>query len=200
LILGTGRSGSTFLTHVFRQWGLDLGHEQVGELGTSSHFFHEDHHWYPYFPWEDGKAHVGERLNDYIFRNKLHVIRDPLKCIPSIEKVLTSINWEFAEETGVIPALKMSKRERVMMYWLHLNRKMEAICDRTIRLEDIDVDLIEYLDDVGINHGVWPDLPPKNKGTGFKKSDPITFDDLYEVDPTLAQELLNYAYTKGYKL
>lgn len=198
LVLGTGRSGSTFIHRLFRIWGYDLGHEQTGEFGSVTHFFHADHDWYPYFPWEVGKAHVGERLSDFNFENKLHVVRNPLTCIPSIEKVLSSINWEFAEETGLIPAEKMSKRRRCMLYWLRLNERAEAICHKTIQLEKLRKDLPKYLGSVDILHGEWPELPPVNRGTGFRASEPVTFSELRREDKDLANQIFVLSKHYGY--
>jgi hypothetical protein len=200
LILGTGRTGSKFISYVFKYWGWDVMHERTGLHGTSTHFYHSDNDWYPMFPWMTDAAHVGERFSDFIFEHKIHVIRNPLTCIPSIEHIFGTIDWEFAEDTGILPIRKMPKRERVMRYWLNLNKKAEQMCDVTIHLENLPQELCGYLDTI-IPMAPWPSkITPKNKGTGYRRSSPIAYVDMSVVDQELANDIGRYARRHGYEI
>lgn len=200
LILGTGRTRTKFYARLFKEWGLDLKHERTGEFGSSTHFYHADHDWYPMFPWMDNAAHVGERLSDFNFGYTLHVVRHPLTCIPSIAAVFGTIDWEFAEETGVLPAQKMSKLERVMHYYYHLNKKLEMISDRTMQVENTEQTLPNIMYHLGYADLPWPDLPPQNRGTGYRRSQPATWAELSTENKTLAQDIKKMAKRYGYEV
>jgi hypothetical protein len=203
LILGTGRSGSMFISNLFKYWGYDIPHERTGEHGTSSHFYHADHHWYPMFPWTDYKTtHVGERLSDFNFKHRLHVARHPLKCITSIYKKFWTLDWEFAEETGILPVEDMSRLRRSMLYWYNLNRKEQVMCEYTILLENLEEELPYYLNKIGMDFGDWPTKRiGKNKSSGYDKRKPFTLKELEEVDLELATKIKAYAITGlGYEI
>lgn len=201
MILGSGRSGTKFMARLFQSIGYDVGHEYVGKHGTSTHFFHTDHHWYPMMPWVPHGAHVGERLSDYDFAHVVHVVRDPLSCIPSIMSVFPTMDWEFAEDTGLIPVEKMSKLRRVMTYWFAVNERIEKnfYLTRRIKLEEVERQFPHLLRALQMPKFDWPDLAPTNKGTGYRASEPTTYDVLFEEDSETASKIKNKAIRYGYK-
>ncbi len=201
MIIGSGRSGTDFSARLFQKLGYDLRHETTGVFGTSTHFFHTDHHWYPYLPWTRDAAHIGERLSDYEFENVVHIVRNPLTCIPSIAKVFATIDWEFAEDTGLIPIGKMSKLERVMHYWVGVNERITDefdICYR-INLEKYERQFPALMNILGLA-GSWPkDIKPSNRGTGYKASRATTYEALSQVNLQLAQRVYDLAEEYGYE-
>lgn len=203
LLLGTGRTSSKFLGHVMRSWGYDVQHEKTGEHGSSTHFFHADADWHPMFPWMTDCAHVGERMSDYDFKNKIHIIRNPLTCIPSIGHIFGTIDWEYAEDTGILPpdSRSMSKYHRIMTYYHELNRRAAKMCDVTIRMEELKFVLPDILREITGFVLPWPkDITPKNKGTGYRRSEPTTYAKLEEIEPTLAKSIRQMAKEYGYEV
>lgn len=199
LILGSGRSGTKFCAKLFQQLGFDLRHECTGEYGSSTHFFHTDSDWYPMMPWVPGGCHVGERLSDYRFRHVLHIVRDPLDCIPSIQKVFTSMDWEFAEDCGIIPIQKMSRLERCMRYWVGVNKKIEQMGpEHTFKLEEFELSW-PWIAEILRIKADWPSgIRPTNRGTGFRKSKRTNYSALRAENTEVAAEIQELSYRYGY--
>ena len=200
LFLGSGRTGSQHISAVMKHWGYDVGHETTGLDGTSTHFFHADNDWYPMYPWTKHCAHRGERLSDFEFKYRIHVIRNPLSCIPSIMKIFTTLEWEFAEDTGLLPSDSRgwSKLQRVMFYWLNFNLRAEQQCETFMRTEELFMVLPKFMKEVIGQDVVWPEMKHKNRGTGFRKSVPTTYSDLYAEFPVIARGIRSLAKRYGY--
>lgn len=77
LILGHPRSGTGYMAKLFEANGFDVGHETVGEHGTSNWQFAVKANEYP-FPSDEFKR------QDVSFKSVYHVIRHPLHAINSI--------------------------------------------------------------------------------------------------------------------
>jgi len=207
LVIGTGRSGSKTITHQLRKAGLDVGHEHCRSEGTSTHYFHTDHKWYPYFPWTDKgidrKAHLGERMSDYKFENIVHVVRNPLVCIPSISRVHTEMDYEFLEDLKLIPMGLKGGLLKAMHYWLSVNKAIEENLapHLRIKLENLDKEWPKIMRLVGIENTKIP-MPDKrmNKTSGYRKYDPITKQDILDEDWAIGKEIVSLAKKYGYKL
>ena len=76
LIIGHPRCGTGFMSKLFKKNGLDVGHEVMGENGTSDWQYAIPNN--KCFPWTNG---VREQ---YTFDVIIHNVRDPFTAIPSI--------------------------------------------------------------------------------------------------------------------
>lgn len=201
LVLGSGRSGTMFTAKALRTVGINVLHEKVGEHGTVSHYFVVDSDWYPMAPWQEaqGKKHVGERRSDFDFEHTIHIIRDPRKAIPSMTKIFGSITWQFYVDNGLIPDVRRNAMLRAMHYWLAHNEASEAQADLTFNLENYQKAWPAMMSLLGENAPYPQHLKPMNKTTGFRKYEPVTFDDLIAIDAELGKRIKAYAKTHGYK-
>lgn len=84
-ILGLGhpRTGTGYTSKLLREWGLDVGHEQMGKDGTvtwqmlKEHKFEEPVGW----PWAENLIGVDRRPG---YDTLIYNVRDPKTSIPSI--------------------------------------------------------------------------------------------------------------------
>lgn len=201
LVLGSGRSGTMFTAKALRTIGINVLHEKVGEHGTVSHYFVVDSDWYPMAPWQEsqGKKHVGERRSDFDFEHTVHIIRDPRKAIPSMTKIFGSITWQFYVDNGLIPDIRKNAMLRAMHYWLAHNEASEAQADLSFNLENYGKAWPAMMEVLGENAPYPQHLKPMNKTTGFRKYEPVTFDDLIAIDADLGKRIKAYAKLHGYK-
>lgn len=200
-VMGSGRSGTTFMAKCFQAIGLDVQHERTGRHGTSSLFFTAgDHHWYPALPWYKGRNHYGERYSDFEFQWRIHVVRHPLKTIPSIGKIFNGLNYEFLEELGIIPKNIKNKMLRCAWVYYGLNTMAESRDPHMmVQLENIANDWPNIMQVMGMGPHPFPDLPPANRGTGFRKSEPLTWQELERLDEELCYSINNMSRRYGYR-
>ena len=210
LVTGTGRCGTHFMSKALSKAGLDIPHERVGEHGTSSHFFATDSDWYPMFTHDDDiKAHIGERKSDYRFRHIIHMVRDPLKCIHSINAVFRKPTYDFFVDNKIIPNSydpfeKRGKYWKAMLVYYFVNKYIEGKHKKAIRvrLEDISKVWSSLMIDID-----FPELPlivdkPSNTGGSvmpfFNTQKPITIEKLFETDYEIAEKVFELAVRYGY--
>ena len=197
LVLGTGRSGTTHMAKVLTAAGLKVKREQMGADGTASLYFFADSEWHP---WWDGYAalcHKHERRSDYEFEHILHVIRDPLKTIPSMAKMFQGLVYDYMEHHSVLPKGIRNKMLRCMYIYKNVNELCASYADRTFRIEDLRYEWPEVSTRLGISP-TFPNLPPANKSSGYKKSEPVTWEDLEQISPELTAEIKTLAARYGY--
>ena len=201
LITGTGRCGTTHLWKLLNKVGMDVGHEYVGmhAHGVASMWFHTDARWYPNLHQQsEPKAHVGERRSDFVFYHTYHLIRTPLKTIPSMAKVFSALHYDWFEENGFCPVGIKSKTLRCAYTWLNVNKHCESISRSTLRIEDINA-WWPALGRGGVIPQVeMPVMKPQNRGTGYRSSEALTYEDLKLLDGALTDELYAYAKDWGY--
>lgn len=201
LLLGTGRCGTTSMSNLLRKAGLNVPHEVCGRDGTVSHYFSVDSEWYPAAPWQEkqGKKHVGERRSDYEFEHVWHVVRHPLKVIPSIARIFGGVDWEFYEDNGVIPRGIEPVMRRSMAFYLAQNNICEAQAEYRFRIEDVASEWKRISRTLFNEEREMPQLRQMNKGTGFRKALAITWDTLDKVDPKMAAMVYAMARRYGYE-
>lgn len=197
-VLGTGKCGTMFMASCLK----GVKHERVGERGTCSHFFYKDHDWYPAYPWDNfKKAHTGERLSDYEFDVTVALVRHPLPCIASIVWMFPTMDWEFAESTGILPPVKLHRVRRAMLYWMNLNRYIERHCtDVFLRLEFLEQDW-GVLAGLGIDDPA-PDMEkrkPMNARSGFERTQDYTWEQLMRADSKAATTMMKMCMEYGYE-
>ena len=81
LIIGHPRSGTAYMSKLFKKNGLDVRHERMGRDGRSDWQYAIPNE--TIFPWGKGVR------EDYEFDVVIHNIRDPLTAIPSISNTET---------------------------------------------------------------------------------------------------------------
>jgi len=77
LIIAHPRSGTGYMANLFKLNGFDIGHEVMGEHGTSNWQFAVKSDFYPFDVDGIKRQHVK-------FNNVIHVMREPLDAICSI--------------------------------------------------------------------------------------------------------------------
>lgn len=209
LLTGSGRCGTHNLSKLLKACNIDVGHEFVGEIGTSSHFFCAESDWYPFFPFVKGpafgKAHVGQRQSDYVFKHVIHVIRHPLLVIPSVEAKFGTMDYEFMEDNGIFPGPmtrvgnQKKRGYRGMMVWYWNNKYVEEHFPNAMRLKLEDLDkwwftLVEMCGYPGIPK---PPIPPSNQSRSLYYK-PVKTADLDVIDPELSQKIHEMAARYGY--
>ena len=201
LITGSGRSGTTYAARTMQAIGLDVPHELTGADGTSSLFFLVDSDWYPALPWYPGRNHVGERRSDYEFKHVLHVVRHPLKTIPSIGKIFNGLNFELFEEQGVIPKGIKNKMLRCAWMYYGLNMLAEQQATMRVQLERYEKSWPSIMRMLGKSASTpFPrEVKPANKGTGYRASMPITWEELAALDSDLCENIKKMTRRYGYE-
>ena len=204
LITGNSRSGTTWLSRILRAKDLDVRHEYVGEHGTVSCFFFMDTPWYPFSPSTHPKgliAHVGERLRQYEFEHRFHLVRDPLRTIGSIWSTIGREHQRWLEEFGVIdPGIK-PKMLKAMHIWYEVNRRCTQATDHRFRLEDLVLGekawrAMSRMLSTSID---LPTIPPSNKSRGIFLARRVTMKMMRAADPFLAKSICRMAVAYGYK-
>lgn len=201
LVLGTGRCGTMFTTKALQTVGISVQHEKVGEDGTVSHYFVVDSDWYPMAPWQDKqlKKHVGERRSDFRFEHTLHIVRDPRKTIPSMTKIFGSVTWQFYIDNGLIPDGIRNSKLRAMHLWLAHNKLAQEQADLTFQLERYQHAWPAIMQLIGTDAQYPAHLKPMNKTGGFRAYEPMTYDEMGDLDLGLAREIRKLARSYGYK-
>jgi len=188
------------MTNMLRGAGYDVKHERNGPDGTVSCFFFMKARWYPRekltvnrHRLEDGTdEHFSTRDYDHI----IHLVRDPLKCIPSMHKVCGIGHQQWIKDHLNVHAAKGTpnwKLRWAMETWYKTNLKIESTLYRArlVRIEQVLKD--------------WPreiETPPKvlhqHRSTGTRKSESVTWQQLYDVDETLTDKIVKQANSYGY--
>lgn len=130
LIVGTPRSGTTYLAACFNELGLDVGHENIKADGGVGWNF------------ADGAVRLERNLHLRDFDMVCHVLRHPCHAVPSIDVNFGHYLKKFDSNYGSIAK-----------WWFYWNQMCEALlanakhrgCQTmTFRIEDGD-DVIPFL-------------------------------------------------------
>jgi hypothetical protein len=160
-ILGLGhpRTGTGYTAKLLQSWGLDVGHEKMGEDGTVDWSLAAGKSL-----WQDVD------IKDFDWKHIVYCVRDPKATIPSL--VYTEDNKEvsmnFRKENGVIvSANPIVTAINSITKWDRLISQLEP--EITYRIEDDGQVLFEHLKSMGV--GVeWSDrvLGKKQNGRPHK--------------------------------
>lgn len=198
LITGNGRSGTTWLAKTFEKAGIDCPHEHCGQHGTVSWYFFADSNWHPYHISHRPRGrviHVGERLSDFRFDYTVQLIRDPLKVIGSMSRVMSMTDHWFAADNRAYPSEvfhdKSKSRLLKTMHMAHgIWSRVLGNCDMTIRLEDVRAKWPHLMTMLGQDRKLpMPELPPTNKSSGIYKANVVTYSMMEKEDRTLAKHI-----------
>lgn len=135
LVTGCGRSGTHFVNKFLQLNGIDVGHEAPSKDGVVG--------------WDYGVKQVWTDRN-VDFTHKIHLIRDPRKCIRSMQTIKDrgwALIFKYAPECR---PPKPHHNELILAsgrYWLYWNRSAMALCDISVKLEEFE-DSLDKLSDI----------------------------------------------------
>ena len=156
LIIGHPRCGTGFMSKLFKHNNLDIGHELMGENGTSDWQYAIPNQ--KIFPWTNGTR------NEHKFDMVIHNIRDPFTAIPSVvftetpnvgEQSWRTVSEEFRRHFIKFP--DNSIFDNAAHSYLGWNKIIEDqnISDKVVRIEnaieDLGGELTESLGDKKVN-------------------------------------------------
>lgn len=202
LVTGNGRSGTTWLARTFKAAGIECPHEHCGQHGTVSWYFFADSNWHPYHVSHAPKGrviHIGERRSDFRFEYVVHLIRDPLKVIGSMTRVMSMTDHWYAVDNRAYDAeLYMNKQASRLLKTMHMAygiwSRVLGNCDMTIRLEDVPEKWPHLMMMLGQDRKLpMPELPPSNKSSGIYKAKVVTYSMLEKEDYRLAKHIARIA-------
>ena len=147
LILGLGhpRTGTGYTAKILQSWGLDVGHEKMGEHGT--------------IDWSlsisDKSIWQDLDFNGFDWQHVVYGVRNPRESIASIIDT-EDLSFDFRskhaklnrDENPIVSAIKS------IHYWDKLIQKIDP--NVIFRVEDEGVDLFNYLKNEGVNV-TWSD-------------------------------------------
>ena len=135
VILGTGRSGTAFTSKLFCQFGLDVGHETLGEDGISSWYLTDSQSKFGGVSWHDLEG-----------RNIIvgHQLRSPFKTIPSLMTINKS-SWRFIRNSTITSSWDKGLLKRSMRHWLEWNHAAWERADFHWSLEGIQTEMKAFV-------------------------------------------------------
>ena len=144
LILGVGhpRTGTGYTAKLLQSWGLDVGHEKMGEHGTVD------------WSLATGEMSLWQVVNfkEWDWQHIIYCVRDPRKSIPSIietEDVRKS-SKEFRERMGVhSTSSKIGDAIMSIIIWDELITGLNP--GLIFRIEDESKRLFDYLKEKGVD-------------------------------------------------
>lgn len=214
LVVGCGRSGTLFMSKVFEEMGLDVGHERLGKDGISS--------WFHSFGNRQKRLIQAQMKNDE--RIYIHIVRNPLKVINSMVKISKLPNRKALQyfkdvcpdETEGIE----NEYELGMLYWYFWNKMIEkrgAGVTTRIKVEDVSTEkglknicnvvgiiyedsILENIKKLGTN---THEINDRDKAR-IEIADPLfeekTLEDLFKINFIYAKNIYELAKKYGYEL
>lgn len=202
LVTGNGRSGTTWLAKTFEKAGIDCPHEHCGQHGSVSWYFAADSDWHPYHVSHrpQGRViHVGERLSDFRFDYKVQLIRNPLKVIGSMSRVMSMTDHYYAVDNllcseQMFNDVGSSRLLKTMHMAYGIWTKVLGECDMTVRLEDVPKKWPQLMTMLGQDRKLpMPVVKPTNKSSGIYKANVVTYAMMEREDKSLAKHIARIA-------
>lgn len=199
VVVGCGRSGTKYITKVFKRMGIHVGHEAGGPDGVASWYitpglcapkalFKKD------IPFKRLKATYGEFT-------VIHQVRNPVNCISSAQ-TFSSASWEYIAQFVDID-MTNPLIWRCLQYWECWNAMAEEIAAHRFRVEDLEEHHKELF--VACNIQKWDSnikfiFQNKEENTRKRFYTKYSWEQLVEVDKDLAQKIKERALRYGYNL
>lgn len=139
VIIGTGRSGTSYTSKLLREIGIDVGHEALGKDGMSSWYLTTDFEAFDGLDWTEIESEpylVGQQ------------IRHPLKTIPSL-MTFNKRSQDFIRRSGVHDVKPNSRFHEAMLHWYHWNRMAFDRADFHWTLEGLNPEILPILKEAG---------------------------------------------------
>lgn len=199
LFTGTGRCGTKYVAELFTANEIDIGHEVCGLDGCSSHQFvyNADWHWLA-MGLPVGYVHLGEHRSDYEFKHVIHLVRNPLTCIPSIASWFHDCDWIWLRAFSSIPEWATRHDLRSAMHaYLVMNEAAEPQSEKRVRIEDIDTEFPVLSQDL---FGKTPRVTKLQKANASPaQPQRVSWDTLLEIDRAAADGIYKMAQRYGYE-
>lgn len=207
LVTGNPRSGTLSIKNMLRAMGYDVQHERNGTDGTASCFFFLQATYYPREKLT-AKRHMNDRGKDESFDILLpyyeviiHLVRNPLLCIPSMAKVVGVGHQRWLADHGIIhifDAKHESKLTWAAEAWYNTNRVIENNLVHRLEYNRMRIEHVKH---------DWPktivDKPEivlhQHAGSGTRKSKPLMKRELKKISP-LAGRIIKMANKYGYRI
>jgi len=183
VIVACPRSGTRFISTLFKEHGLDVGHEAWGVDGTAWwQLAGDDSFWrgFNFCPREPATAHPA-----------VHQVREPLACIASMFTI-ADVSWE-------IMRVRMSDSvlRRGMYAYVHWNRLAQRRASYTYRVENYRAEFSE-LCRRGRFTAVLHNPVKTSEKTNSREHPSLTWAELEKEDAALAREVKAVAAGYGY--
>ena len=196
-ILANPRSGTMSTAKSLQNLGLDVRHEAVGKDGTVSCFFFIDSSYYPEGKNKGKKIfpHRGDGVpSDYDWKISIHLVRNPIDCIPSMCSIVSKNHKKWLLEMGIIELAHAKKKILACMSaYYEQNEIFEKICGHRIKLEDNGKELMRILR----LKGSYPVLHVNKTPPAWKVE--CSWEILYNSDYYLAEKIRKQAIKYGYE-
>lgn len=193
LILGCGRSGTSYMAKLLATAGLDIFHERPGGsdgLVSWPMLFNS------YSPWGP--------IEEYPeYQHTFHQVRNPLHVMTSWKVNLPDLNrdeWHFIRKH--IP--EMSESDSLLVhcakYWYYWNKKIEERAEWRYRIEDIETVFPSFEEKLGVPlSGKALDQVPRDFNSWRPTIEKVTWKELREALPKeLFNNLKSMAIRYGY--
>ncbi|MGF1535848.1 MAG: glycosyltransferase family 25 protein [Elainellaceae cyanobacterium] len=212
LVLGHPQCGSDYMSALLKAFGLDVGHERMGQDGISSWMFAADDDQLPNAQ-DLHSASTGQKY----FKHCIHHVRSPKSAIPSImrDSQYAPLSYGFRQKHiqlafGVDLEECVSDLEKAVLSYVYWNRLVsDRGVDLTVRIEDGEAPLLTFLQraalvDESVDLESYQALPPKqanaDKANQSKRYDKFTLARAgWQSVPSKSLDLLNeQCATYGY--
>ena len=185
LIVAAPRTGTTFIANVLQAVGLDIPHERHGTDGAVGWEYAVD----------CNRTAWGGQRSDGAFVRVWHQTREPLPTIASLQTT-HGYTWDWIGRHIALPADLLSRCMTTYVEW-------NALCERMTRdhyrVEDVR-DGSETWRQICRWLGLPEDTlcPPIPTNTNTREHAPVTWVDLRNTDPLLADRVRQTAARYGY--
>ena len=184
VIVGCGRSGTSYTARLLQVLGLDVGHQKLGMDGIVDSSLVPD--------TDECRTSIDNLTPRTIKKGNtvLHQVRHPLKTIASA-RTFTKQSWVYIARHSPVD-LKAPKNLRAAQYWFHWNEMAEKAASWTYQLERIPTIFEEFCERVGIRADRRKlDLVPTDMNSTVRsprrrrvvrkaKLKPLDWDDIHE--------------------
>lgn len=214
LITGCGRSGTLYTANLWQALGLDIRHERpippngvMGADGVASWFMAAD----------DPQPPSGPSVLNYQFDVVIHQVRHPLQVIASMAQfILRHGKHAPGYIERHIPETKLDPGERKYLdvkrqlilkasrYWYHWNLLAEAKANRIVKIEDLDLELPNLCDLVGVPYqpDVLEGISKEINARHYHVPDEpwvVEWSDIKKLDPKIYENVKDLAIKYGYE-
>lgn len=186
LIIGHPRCGTGYMSQLFKSFGYDVGHEEMGEHGISSWMFaaFSDH-----VPFGDNTLR-----KQYKFENSIHVVRNPVDAIASIAFTETDIRSYNYRKDFISIDDHANEVHRAVQSYIAWNKLIEAQGpDMRVQVENA----IEELETILNKRPNWEMVPDTNYNSRYHEE--LTIEQIKEYcSLSLNKELTKIIEKYGY--
>lgn len=188
VILGTGRSGTAYVSKLLQCSGLDIGHETLGADGISSWYLTED------TPNKNSGSWGDLSLSNPVVA---HQLRNPLKTIPSL-MTINKDSWDFIKNSTITSTWDNRLLVRSMRHWLEWNQVAFRKAEYHWTLEGLQKEIRPFL--AAALPELSLDVFNKNvqkvsQATNSSKTRALDLNRIFDTSPQVLFRRLRQAYT-----